>query len=121
MWESLSEYPQFVQEVIYIIDYDTEVQMEGLDSFLTNSSGQHFRQTCQALQNCGAIREADILGKANAIDWEGEGAEEQYSEFEKQMALQNDYEAFWTVQGAVQKLIKLQQKAIVKSKSDGKK
>jgi hypothetical protein len=43
MLEELSEYPQFIQYVIYIIVYDTEVQMEGLEGFFTNSSKEHFR------------------------------------------------------------------------------
>lgn len=33
-WKNISKYPQFIQDILYIIDYDTELQMEGLSGFL---------------------------------------------------------------------------------------
>ena len=32
VWQELDRYPPYIRDVIYVIDYDTEVQMEGLDA-----------------------------------------------------------------------------------------
>lgn len=98
--KSLTAYPQFVQDVIYIIDYDTKIQMEGLEAFLTDSTKQFFNETYCAFINCGALTEAQILEKAQRlvclIDEIAEDEyDEQFEQFEKQIALHNDYERFW--------------------------
>lgn len=100
--QSLTAYPQFVQDVIYIIDYDTEVQMEGLEGFFTNSTKDFFYETYHALINCGALSEAEILVKAQKIlclmDETGDDMyHEQFEHIEKQIALHNDYEHFWNL------------------------
>ena len=58
VWRTLDRYPQYIQDVVYIIDYDTEVQMEGLDAC---AASPHAEQYIQALMNCGAAAEAEIL------------------------------------------------------------
>lgn len=100
--QSLTDYPQFVQDVIYIIDYDTEVQMEGLEGFLTNSTKDFFYETYHALVNCGARSEAEILEKAQNIvcfidKEDGDKYDEQFEQLEKQIALHNNYEGFWNL------------------------
>ena len=32
VWLELDRYPQYIQDIIHIVDYDTAVQMEGLDA-----------------------------------------------------------------------------------------
>lgn len=100
--QSLTAYPQFVQDVIYIIDYDIEVQMQGLEGFLTNSTKDFFYETYHALINCGALSEAEILKKAQKIlclidEIDDDKYNEQFEHFEKQIALHNDYEHFWNL------------------------
>ena len=65
--EILDEYPQFVKDVIRIIDYDYEIQMEGLDNVIYGHFGEQFPEILQALDNCGASNEADILRQAKAM------------------------------------------------------
>ena len=88
----LHKYPQFVKNVIIIIDYDTVFQMEGLEDVLWGSMEEKFSELLMALEHCGAKQDADILRKAKNL------TEEQENEFEdlkNKLAFQNDYEAFW--------------------------
>ena len=95
VWDNLKNYPQFVQDVIYIIDYDTELQMEGMEGFFTDRSGLHYTQTHTALLNCKALVEADILHKAAEIDKESEACGKLFEELEDKTAYHNEYDAFW--------------------------
>ncbi len=92
-WEKIGQYPQYIQDVFYIIDYDTTLQMEGLEGFF--EAGENYAETYQALMNCGARSEAEILKKASAISFDQEDYNEQYLILEKQTAYENDYEGFW--------------------------
>ncbi|CAI3244159.1 conserved hypothetical protein [Clostridium neonatale] len=85
-------YPQFVQDVISIIDYDTELQMEGLEGFFNDSTKDYINETIIALKNCGAIKEAEILEKCNNDDIENY---DRYDELENETYLNNDFEGFW--------------------------
>lgn len=100
--KSLTAYPQFVQDVIYIIDYDSEIQMEGLEGFLTDSTKQFFNETYCALMNCGALTEAEILKKAQKLiclidEIDEDNYDAQFEQLQKQVALYNDYECFWNL------------------------
>ncbi|QAA32165.1 DMP19 family protein [Clostridium manihotivorum] len=88
----IKKYPQFVQDVIFIIDYDTELQMEGLVGFFNDSTKDYVNETISALKNCGAIKEAEILEKCKAInieDYDG------YLDLENETYINNDLEGFW--------------------------
>ena len=93
IWEQLTDYPQYIQDIVYIIDYDTMMQMEGLEGFF--EAGRNFTETYQALLNCGARTEAEILKQAETISFDDENYSEQYRHLESQTALENDYEGFW--------------------------
>lgn len=105
VWQELGGYPQYIQDVIYLIDYDTVVQMEGLDAFVTGPHVEQYEQTRRALFNCGAVSEAEILERAKALaDTEADYDEETFDEdaFDAEMnalcgqiALYQDYEGFW--------------------------
>ena len=95
VWRTLDRYPQYIQDVIYIIDYDTEVQMEGLDAC---AASPHAEQYIQALLNCGAAAEAEILKRARELsgpDYEDEAVDAEMGILYQQIALNQDYDAFW--------------------------
>lgn len=105
VWKELDRYPQYIQDIVYIIDYDSQVQMEGLDAFVTGPHREQYEQTRQALLNCGAAEEARILERAMALtDTELNCDEDTFDEdiFDAEMnalcgqiALYQDYDAFW--------------------------
>ena len=95
VWRELDRYPQYIQDVIYIIDYDTEVQMEGLDGC---AASPRVEQYIQALLNCGAAAEAEILKRAGELsgpDYEDEAVDAEMDILCQQIALNQDYDAFW--------------------------
>ena len=97
VWRTLDRYPQYIQDVVYIIDYDTEVQMEGLDAC---AASPHAEQYIQALLNCGAAAEAEILKRAwelslSGPDYEDEAVDAEMGILYQQIALNQDYNAFW--------------------------
>ena len=97
VWRTLDRYPQYIQDVVYIIDYDTEVQMEGLDAC---AASPHAEQYIQALLNCGAAAEAEILKRAwelslSGPDYEDEAVDAEMDILYQQIALNQDYDAFW--------------------------
>jgi hypothetical protein len=57
-WPSLSD-PLHVG--ILLVDFDTEVNMNGLLGFLENSTGAYLDQTIDAFRMLGAVRTADVL------------------------------------------------------------
>ena len=108
VWDILDKYPQYIQDVIYIIDYDTELQMEGLEWVLEDCGHkpEKYEKMHSALVNAGALVEARILHEAHVLyeSWllgsgEKDEYEEQYYEqmekLQSQTALYNDYESFW--------------------------
>lgn len=105
VWQELGRYPQYIQDVIYIIDYDTEIQMVGLDAFVTGPYAEQYEQTIQALLRCGASAEAEVVRRAKELaDTEADYDEKTFDEdaFDAEMnalcrrtALYQDYEGFW--------------------------
>ena len=97
VWRELDRYPQYVRDVIYIIDYDTEVQMEGLDACAASPRAEQY---IQALLNCGAVTEAELLKRAKELadsgpDGEDEAFDAELESLYRQIALNQDYEGFW--------------------------
>ena len=72
----LNEYPAWIANIITVIDYDTELQMEGLD----------FR----SYESIGIDSEAEVLSSLSS-----ESTDEDLSECYDRLALNNDYDAFW--------------------------
>lgn len=91
--EVLDQYPPFVKEVILIIDYDTELQMDGLDSVMHGSLGDQLHEILQALDRCGATQEANVLREASAMNTKE--YEENYDAICDKLAINNDYDEFW--------------------------
>ena len=99
VWRELDRYPQYVRDVIYTIDYDTEAQMEGLDAC---AASPHAEQYIQALLNCGAAAEAEILKRARELslsdpDYEDEAVDAEMDILYQQIALNQDYDDFWNL------------------------
>ena len=97
VWRELDRYPQYVRDVIYIIDYDTEVQMEGLDACAASPRAEQY---IRALLNCGAVAEAELLKRAKALadsdpNYEDEAFDAELESLYRQIALNQDYEGFW--------------------------
>ena len=99
VWRELDRYPQYVRDVIYTIDYDTEVQMEGLDACAASPRAELY---IQALLNCGAVAEAEILKRARELslsdpDDEDEAVDAEMDILYQQIALNQDYDDFWNL------------------------
>ena len=99
VWRELDRYPQYVRDVIYTIDYDTEAQMEGLDACAASPRAELY---IQALLNCGAAAEAEILKRARELslsdpDDEDEAVDAEMDILYQQIALNQDYDAFWNL------------------------
>ena len=93
----LHKYPPFIRDVIYIIDYDTELQMDGLEGILEGGMSEMCGEIQSALINCGALDEACILHEARQLDIESDDYEEKIAGLQSRTALHNDYEAFWNL------------------------
>ena len=91
--QMLNHYPQFVKDIILIIDYDTAIQMDGLGEVICGGLEKELPEILQALDNCGAGYEADILRKAKAMTQEK--FEEEYANLYSELAINNDYDGFW--------------------------
>ena len=89
----LDKYPRFVKDVILIIDYDYEIQMEGLDNVIYGHFGEQLPEILKAMDNCGASNEADVLRQAKAMT--PEAYDENYDVLCDKLAIHNDYEGFW--------------------------
>ena len=97
VWQELDRYPPYIRDVIYVIDYDTEVQMEGLDACAVSP---RVEQYIQALLNCGAVSEAELLKRAKKLtdsdsDYEDEAVDAEMESLYRQIALNQNYEEFW--------------------------
>ena len=100
VWKILYKYPQYIQDVIYLIDYDTELQMEGLESVVNGPMSENYDKIHTALLNCGALEEAHILEEARHLnidsdDYDDDDYYEQIEILESRVALHNDYDHFW--------------------------
>ena len=98
VWKILHKYPQYIQDVIYIIDYDTELQMEGLESVLNGPMSEKYDRIHTALLNCGALKEAHILEEARQLNNDSDDYDDYYEQMEileSQTALHNAYDHFW--------------------------
>ena len=79
----LNEYPEWIVNIITVIDYDTELQMEGLDF-------RSYDAEIKALRSIGIDSEAEVLSSLSS-----ESTDEDLSDCYDRLALNNDYDAFW--------------------------
>ena len=81
--EELANYPTRIRNIITVIDYDTELAMDGLEF-------KSYRNVIDALTDIGVTTEAQVLIELES-DMSQDGIDSCYSK----LALNNDYEAFW--------------------------
>ena len=81
--EELENYPIWIRNIITVIDYDTELAMDGLEF-------KSYRNVIDALTDIGVTTEAQTL-----IELEGDVSQEGIDSCYSKLALNNDYEAFW--------------------------
>ena len=94
----LHQYPKFVSDVISVIEYDTALVMDGFDDIINGNLSGRCTEIIDALERCGAKKEADILRKAKELsDTDETRYDEEYDSFCSQLALNNDYEGFWDI------------------------
>ena len=79
----LEKYPSWIKNIIAVIDYDTELGMDGLDL-------KSYADVVTILDEIGLIEEAEVLRDYNN-DISEENAEKCY----ERLAINNDYDAFW--------------------------
>lgn len=79
----LDQYPEWIRNIITIIDYDTNLSCEGLDF-------KSYQKEIDALNAVGLSRETELLASINI-----QSSEEEVEKCYSQLALNNDYEEFW--------------------------
>lgn len=62
---TLGSWPEILRVLTLVIDFDTEVSMNGILGFLENSTGQWFGETIEAFDLIGATKTAAILRRVH--------------------------------------------------------
>ena len=65
--ERILAVPSAFRVVVLILDFDTEVNMQGMLGFLENSTGLYLAETIEAFERIGARATTDILRNVKAI------------------------------------------------------
>lgn len=81
--EELANYPTWIRNIITVIDYDTELAMDGFEF-------KSYRNVIDVLTDIGVTTEAQAL-----IKLEGDVSQDGIDSCYSKLALNNDYEAFW--------------------------
>lgn len=79
----LEKYPSWVKNIIAVIDYDTELGMDGLDL-------KSYADIVKVLDEIGLIEEAGVLR-----DYDKDMSEENAEKCYERLAINNDYDVFW--------------------------
>jgi len=96
VYKELKKYPRFVADIITVIDYDTALQMDGLDDVISGNLSNRYVEIINALENFGAKDEADVLKKAKKLYVLDDGSyDKEYNNLNGRLALNNDYDGFW--------------------------
>lgn len=53
--------PRLLLDIILLVDFDTELSMNGVTGFLENSSGKYINETIEVLERIGAYKDAEAL------------------------------------------------------------
>ena len=79
----LYKLPSWIRNIITVIDYDTELAINGLDF-------KSYGNIIDALTNMGLTEEAEVL-----ITFEKKPSQEEADICYSKLAINNDYDAFW--------------------------
>ena len=81
--DELVNYPKWIRNIITIIDYDTDLQMEGLDF-------KSYDNEIAALKDVGLMEEAEALLLLNS-----DSTDVDIGSVYSKLAINNNYDAFW--------------------------
>lgn len=81
--DELEKYSLWIQNIIAVIDYDTELGMDGLDL-------KSYADIVKVLDEIGLIEEAGALR-----DYDKDMSEENAEKCYERLAINNDYDVFW--------------------------
>lgn len=81
--DELEKYPSWIKNIITIIDYDTELGMDGLDL-------KSYADVVKVLNEIGLIEEAGVLR-----DYDNDISKENAEKCYERLAINNGYDAFW--------------------------
>lgn len=81
--DEFEKYPSWIKNIITIIDYDTELGMDGLDL-------KSYADVVKVLNEIGLIEEAGVLR-----DYDNDISKENAEKCYERLAINNDYDAFW--------------------------
>lgn len=96
VYKELKKYPRFVADIINVIDYDTTLQMDGLDDVISGNLSNRYAEIINSLENFGAKDEADVLKTAKKLYVLYDGSyDKEYNNLNSRLALNNDYDGFW--------------------------
>lgn len=62
-YENIADYPEPVQHVLYLVNFDCDLNMEGILTCLENTCGTYFPQIIRAFRAIGAEEDATVLEK----------------------------------------------------------
>ena len=65
--ENLEIIPELLKDIILIIDFDTELTMNGIVGFLENSSGIYFSETLDAFKRIELFQDLEVLNRIKSI------------------------------------------------------
>jgi len=61
--EEFRQFPEWVKDIIFILDFETEYEMQGLLTFLVNSTGHYLPEIMQSFKRSNNNNIADLLKK----------------------------------------------------------
>lgn len=86
----LKTLPSFVQDVIFIIDFETEFEMQGLFTLLENTTGNYITEISKSFYNTKNIDISTLISELNI-----QMQEDQIEQIEKQITKHILEKEFW--------------------------
>jgi len=86
----LKTLPSFVQDVIFIIDFETEFEMQGLFTLLENTTGNYLTEISKSFYNTKNIEISTLISELNI-----QMQEDQIEQIEKQITKHILEKEFW--------------------------
>lgn len=99
--DALSAYPQFIQDIIWIINMDTELAMNGIGGLLENSTGRYANKMIDALHHISADKEAETLAQIYQI-YQSDLDSEKIDELAGSLYLYTDFDIWPLVEAYVE-------------------
>lgn len=85
------EYADFIQTAVFLIDFDTELTMEGIFTCLENSISNYMPYIIEAFRTIGDYKDAEILSEICRIVSPDEEILDEIERLESQLYLNNGF------------------------------